>query len=118
MAVLSMLPVFGAFIVWIPASVILLASGHWVRALILIAGGVALIHPVDNIVYPLLVGPRLGLHPLVLFVAFLGGVIVFGAPGLILGPIIVTVATVLAEIWHARTLEAMRNVPGRTNQRV
>jgi predicted PurR-regulated permease PerM len=106
MAVFSMLPVFGAFVVWIPAAAILLVSGHWIRALILVAGGVALIHPVDNIVYPLLVGPRVGLHPLVLLVAFLGGVIVFGPPGLILGPIIVTVAMVLAEIWHARTSES------------
>ena len=122
MAVLSMLPVFGAFIVWIPASVILLASGHWIRALILVAGGIALIHPVDNIVYPLLVGPRVGLHPLVLLVAFLGGVIVFGPPGLILGPIIVTVAMVFAEIWHARTSEsfgeALPNVANRPNQRI
>jgi predicted PurR-regulated permease PerM len=106
MAILSIVPALGAPVVWIPASAILLASGHWIRALILVAGGVALIHPVDNIVYPLLIGPRLGLHPLVLFVAFLGGVIVFGAPGLILGPIIVTFATVLAEIWHARTSES------------
>jgi predicted PurR-regulated permease PerM len=105
MAILSMVPALGAPVVWIPASVILLASGHWIRALILVAGGVALIHPIDNIFYPLLIGPRLGLHPLVLFIAFLGGVIVFGAPGLILGPIIVTVATVLAEILHARTSE-------------
>jgi predicted PurR-regulated permease PerM len=106
MAILSMVPALGAPVVWIPASAILLLSGHWIRALILVAGGVALIHPVDNIVYPLLVGPRFGLHPLVLFVALLGGVIVFGAPGLILGPIIVTVAKVLAEIWHARTSES------------
>jgi predicted PurR-regulated permease PerM len=119
MALFSMLPAFGAFVVWIPASVILLASGHWIRALILVAGGVALIHPIDNILYPLLVGPWVGLHPIVLLIAFLGGVIVFGPPGLILGPIIVTIAMVLAEIWHARTsqnsAEALPNVSGRKN---
>jgi predicted PurR-regulated permease PerM len=108
MALFSMVPAFGAFVVWIPASVILLASGHWIRALILVAGGVALIHPVDNILYPLLVGPWVGLHPIVLLIAFLGGVIVFGPPGLILGPIIVTIAMALVEIWHARTSEKLQ----------
>ena len=102
MAVLSMLPVVGAFVVWIPAAAFLLLTGHWLRALILIAGGVALIHPIDNILYPLLVGPRLGLHPVALLIGFLGGLVVFGPPGLILGPLIITVAMVLAEIWHSR----------------
>ena len=105
MSILSMLPALGAPVVWIPAAVILLVSGHWIKALILIAGGLLLIHPIDNIVYPVLVGPRTGLHPVVLLIAFLGGVVVFGPPGLILGPLIVTVAMVLAEIWRARTAE-------------
>jgi predicted PurR-regulated permease PerM len=107
MALLSMLPVVGAFVVWIPAAVLLLVSGHWLRALILASGGIGLIHPVDNILYPLLVGPRLGLHPVVLLIAFLGGVIAFGPPGLILGPLIVTIAGVLTEIWHARTVSSV-----------
>ena len=46
---------------------------------------------------------RVGLHPTVLLIAFLGGLIVFGPPGLILGPLIVTLAMVLAEIWNARS---------------
>jgi predicted PurR-regulated permease PerM len=105
MAILSMLPVVGAFVVWIPAALLLLLTGHWVRAIIVVVGGVAVIHPIDNILYPLLVGPRLGLHPVALLIAFLGGLIVFGPPGLILGPVIITVAIVLVEIWRGRTLE-------------
>ncbi|HLH30209.1 MAG TPA: AI-2E family transporter [Terriglobia bacterium] len=106
MAILSTLPVFGAFVVWIPASVLLLASGHWVRAVILAAGGIALIHPVDNILYPLVIGPRVGLHPVILLIAFLGGVVAFGPHGIILGPLIATAAAVLAETWHTRTHQA------------
>jgi hypothetical protein len=34
-AILSMLPVVGAFVVWIPAAILLLVTGHWVRALII-----------------------------------------------------------------------------------
>jgi len=103
MAILSMLPVVGAFVVWIPAAALLFVTGHWFRALIVGAAGIALIHPIDNILYPLLVGPRAGLHPVALLVAFLGGLVVFGPPGIILGPLIITVAMVFAEIWQART---------------
>jgi len=46
-----------------------------------------------------LVGEKLGLHPLVLFIAFVGGLIVFGAPGLILGPAVIAAAIGLVAVW-------------------
>jgi predicted PurR-regulated permease PerM len=104
MGVLSILPVVGAFVVWIPAAAMLLVTGHWVRALVVVGCGIAIIHPVDNVLYPLLVGPRMGLHPLVLLIAFVGGLIAFGAAGLILGPAIVALAFALAEIWSRRAV--------------
>jgi len=102
MSLLSTLPVLGAFLVWVPAGAFLLADGHWIRALIVLVWGLAVIHPVDNLLYPVLVGGRLGLHPLVLFVAFVGGLIAFGPSGLILGPCIIAFAAGIAEIWKSR----------------
>ena len=101
MAVLSILPVVGAFIVWAPAAVFLLMTGAWGQALGVVLWGVLVIHPVDNILYPILVGERLGLHALVLFVAFLGGLIIFGPPGLILGPAIIAGALGLIAVWQS-----------------
>ena len=102
MSVLSTLPVLGAFVVWVPGAAFLLMDGHWVRALIVVIWGLAVIHPVDNMLYPVLAGARMGLHPLVLFVAFVGGLIAFGPAGLILGPCIVAAAGGIAEVWEAR----------------
>jgi predicted PurR-regulated permease PerM len=102
MTLLSLLPVLGAFVVWAPAAAFLVIGGHWIRAVIVIVWGLAIIHPVDNLLYPVLVGARMGLHPLVLFVAFVGGLIVFGPAGLILGPCVVAAAGALAEVWEAR----------------
>ncbi|MDE3197289.1 MAG: AI-2E family transporter, partial [Acidobacteriota bacterium] len=70
MAFLSILPLLGAPVVWIPACLFLVFDDHWVKALIVAVWGVAVINPVDNILYPILVGGKLGLHPLALFVAF------------------------------------------------
>jgi len=102
MSLLSVLPMLGAFLVWVPAGFFLLAGGHWIRALILLIWGVGVIHTADNFLYPILAGPRMGLHPLVLFVAFVGGLLAFGPAGLILGPCIVAFAAGLAEIWRRR----------------
>jgi predicted PurR-regulated permease PerM len=102
MSFLSTLPMLGAFVVWAPAAAFLLIGGHWIRALIVLAWGLAVIHPIDNILYPVLVGARLGMHSLVLFVAFVGGLIAFGPAGLILGPCIVAAAGALAEVWETR----------------
>ena len=102
MSFLSILPVLGAFVVWVPAAAFLLSDGHWIRALIVLIWGLAVIHPVDNILYPVLVGARLGMHSLVLLVAFVGGLIAFGPAGLILGPCIVAAAGGIAEVWEAR----------------
>lgn len=102
MSILSIMPMLGAFIVWVPMSILLVVGGHWIRAVILVAWGVLVIHPVDNLLYPVLVGARLGLHPLVLFIAFVGGVLVFGPAGLILGPCIIAGAAGLLELWEAR----------------
>ena len=104
MAILSMLPVVGAFCVWVPAAAFLLITGHWVRALILVIYAIGIIHTADNILYPILVGPRIGLHPLVLLIALLGGLIAFGPAGLILGPAIVATALALADIWSHRAV--------------
>ncbi len=106
MGALSILPVVGAFLVWVPAAGVLLVTGHWIKALIVVACGFVIIHPVDNVLYPLLVGPRMGLHPIVLLIAFLGGLIAFGAAGLILGPAIVALALALGGIWSQRAVVA------------
>jgi predicted PurR-regulated permease PerM len=106
MGFLAVLPFLGAFVVWVPAAAYLVLSGHWIAALMLVVWGVLVIHPVDNILYPVLVGARIGMHPLLLFVAFVGGLLAFGPTGLILGPCIIAFTTALAEVWKQRQAEA------------
>ena len=107
MSFLSILPFLGAFVVWIPACGFLLLNGRWIAALIVAIWGVAVIHPADNILYPVLVGTRVGLHPLVLFIAFVGGLISFGPTGLILGPCIVAFTAGIADIWRERQIATL-----------
>jgi predicted PurR-regulated permease PerM len=103
MAVLAVVPILGAFVVWAPAAVFLALSGSWGKALILAGWGALVVSLVDNLLYPVLVGQRLRLHTLPVFIATVGGVALFGSAGLVLGPVILTITVALVEIWRRRT---------------
>jgi predicted PurR-regulated permease PerM len=92
--------VLGAFIVWVPVAIFLVLEGHWASALLLTAWGTLVIGAIDNFLYPVLVGDRLKLHTVPSFIAIIGGIIVFGPPGLLLGPVAVATAIVLLEVWR------------------
>jgi predicted PurR-regulated permease PerM len=86
MGFLALLPVIGAFIVYIPAAIILIAQGSVVKGIIVLAIGVGLISQIDNFLRPMLMAGRTALHPLLLFVSIMGGVAAFGFTGMVLGP--------------------------------
>lgn len=103
MFLLSLVPVLGAPVVWIPAAVFLALTGGWWKALILMGWGVVVIGSIDNLLYPVLVGDRVRMHTLLVFFSVVGGVILFGPAGLVLGPVAVVIMTTLLEVWRART---------------
>lgn len=102
MVVLSLVPLLGAFIVWVPAALFLVLSGHAGKALILTIWGVAVIGTADNFLYPILVGKDIRMHTVVIFFSVLGGVAAFGAVGLVIGPVVFALADALIEIWTRR----------------
>jgi predicted PurR-regulated permease PerM len=102
MGLLSIVPVLGAFIVWIPAAVLLVLDGSWVRALILAAWGGIVVGGIDNVLRPIFVGNRLRLHTIPAFISIIGGLLLFGAPGFILGPLAATTTLLLVGFWTRR----------------
>ncbi len=102
MGLLAIVPVLGTFVVWIPASIYLAIEGRWADAAILAAWGGLVIASADNLIRPLLVGEGLRLHTVPTFIALLGGLQLFGAAGLVLGPIAMTVAAQMMEFWRDR----------------
>jgi predicted PurR-regulated permease PerM len=105
MGLLSIVPVLGAFVIWIPAAILLLLNGSWARALILVVWGSVVIGGIDNVLRPMFVGNRLRLHTIPAFLSMIGGLVVFGAPGFILGPLAVTVTMQLVHTWNRRAAD-------------
>jgi predicted PurR-regulated permease PerM len=105
MALLAVVPVLGAFVVWTPAAIYLALEGNWVDAVILAAWGMFVVGTIDNLMRPVLVGNRLKLHTVLAFISVVGGLILFGAAGLILGPVALTITMELLNIWRNRRVE-------------
>ena len=91
MAFFCLLP-FGAWVIWLPAAVILAFDGHMTRALILSGLGIGAVSTADNILRPALLSGRVHINGLVIFVSLLGGLAVFGLLGIVLGPVLVATA--------------------------
>jgi predicted PurR-regulated permease PerM len=102
MAIVAVLPVFGTALIWVPTAVYLAFAGEWQSALILTVWGGTVIALIDNLLYPFLVRNKLRLHPVPIFIAILGGLLVFGGTGIVLGPVILAIAVALLDVWRRR----------------
>ena len=87
MAVLSIVPVLGPAVVWLPAAFWLGASGETDQAAGLVLFGVFVIGLIDNFLRPILVGHDTRLPDYVVLVATFGGITMLGASGFVIGPI-------------------------------
>lgn len=102
MALLSLIPSAGAFVIWIPTAIVLAVQGDWTRAAILVGWGTLVVGTIDNVLYPWLVGKEVRLHQLAVFIAIVGGLLAFGAAGLVLGPVIAAATLALLDIVQQR----------------
>ncbi len=96
MTVLSIIPAVGSALVWLPAAIILIASGEWIKGVALAAFCGLLVGSVDNVLRPRLVGKDTKMHELLILFSTLGGITLFGVIGFILGPI---VAALFVTVW-------------------
>ena len=103
MGLLAVIPTLGTFVVWGPAALYLAVNGEPGKAAVLVAWGCVAIGLIDNFLYPMLVGKRLRLHPLLVFIALVGGIATFGMAGIVLGPVALSVTDALIEVWKRRT---------------
>jgi predicted PurR-regulated permease PerM len=96
MALLSILPAVGPALVWIPAAVVLIATGSIASGVILILIGVFVIGLVDNLLRPILVGRDTRMPDYLILLSTLGGLTAFGLAGIVIGPII---AAFFVSVW-------------------
>lgn len=99
MGFFSLVPFIGTAIVWLPASAYLIfdgiGEGTWIKGIILLIYGFLIIGGVDTVLKPILIGDKSNIHPVIVLIGVLGGVPIFGVMGVVLGPLILGIATTL-----------------------
>lgn len=84
----AFIPIIGAAVCYIGATAVLAAMGRWDAAALFLLYGVVVVSSVDNVLKPLAMRGVVKVHPVLLFVALLGGVRAFGPIGVVFGPVL------------------------------
>jgi predicted PurR-regulated permease PerM len=97
MAFFSLLPLVGAWVVWLPAGIWMVATGETARGVVLLAVGGGVVSLIDNVLRPALLAGRAQMNGLLVLISLLGGIAAFGLTGLVIGPVVVaTMASLLS----------------------
>jgi predicted PurR-regulated permease PerM len=104
---LSVLPI-GAPLVWIPASLWLMSSGHLGWGIFLAVYGVVAVSGADSVIRPWFIARGAQLPFLLTVLGVLGGAIAFGLLGIFLGPVLLGIGYTLVNEWaEAEAEEAL-----------
>jgi predicted PurR-regulated permease PerM len=109
-AIASVVPAVGTLLVWVPAGLYLVLSGHLAWGIVELAWGLLVVVGFgDYVIRPRLVGDE-DMPLLLTFLALFGGLEVLGMAGLLVGPVVVSVAVVALRL-YAREMQVNRSVP-------
>lgn len=107
----GLIPIFGAWLVWLPASLWLLLFEHESgKAIGLALYGAIIVSQIDNLIKPYILHGQSNLHPLFALLSVLGGVVALGPIGILIGPMIVVFLQTLLNILQ-RELRTMDTSP-------
>lgn len=99
MGFLALIPFLGPYLIFIPAGIYLIASGKITMAIIFLIYNLLIVSSIDNLIKPKLIGDKIKIHPLLILIAILGGLKIFGLIGIIYGPLIFSIFLALLDVY-------------------
>lgn len=109
MAILAFFPIVGIGAVFVPTSVYLVLKGKITTGIFFLVFYVILSSVMEYVIKPKLVGDKVKMHTLLVFLAVLGGLKVFGILGIIYGPLVMTAFLTLTDIYRTSYETYIRN---------
>ncbi len=107
MGFLSLLPYVGSAIIYVPVGVFLLATGQIWQGIFLLAWGAIVIGNTDNIIRGYMIKGKAQVNPIFIIFSILGGIALFGFWGVIIGPLIISVAVTILHIYELEYKDAL-----------
>ncbi len=103
----SIIPIIGAWLVWIPVSLFLIASGQVTSGVILFFYGLLFVSTIDNVLRPFLISRNSNLNIFIAILGTIGGLYTFGVIGLILSPLILSYLLIVIEFYREGKLNEL-----------
>jgi predicted PurR-regulated permease PerM len=109
-SIAGILPIVGTTLVWVPIAVYLLVAGN-----LFAAAGVAIFgllsSGVENFVRPIIVSYKIALHPALVLVGMIGGLILWGFLGIVIGPLILAYLIIILELYRKKKSGVFIKIP-------
>ncbi|MBS3075184.1 AI-2E family transporter [Candidatus Pacearchaeota archaeon] len=101
----AIIPIIGAWIIWIPVVIFLFATGNSGAGIGLLIYGIIIVSTIDNIIRFLIVSKRTKLNSVIVLLGMIGGLFTFGFLGLIIGPLSLAYVLLIAELYVKNSLK-------------
>jgi predicted PurR-regulated permease PerM len=98
-AISALIPGVGTSLVVMPAVLFLFLRGESLSGLGLLIWGAGAVGLIDNFLGPKIVGRGMKMHPLIILLSVLGGIVHFGPIGFLLGPLAISLLFAFIEIY-------------------
>ncbi|OGQ48565.1 MAG: hypothetical protein A3I09_03030 [Deltaproteobacteria bacterium RIFCSPLOWO2_02_FULL_47_10] len=96
----TLVPVIGGPLMYVPAGIALIISGHFGKGGFILLYGVLIVSMIDNVVKPLVMRGKVNIHPVILALSLIGGGLWLGAAGIIVGPLVVVLMLACLRIYQ------------------
>ncbi|MCI0409556.1 MAG: AI-2E family transporter [Acidobacteria bacterium] len=106
MAALSLIPVLGAFLIWVPAGILQIASGATISGVGILIWGAVVVSCADNLVRPLIMKNMAGVHPVITLLGVFAGLSLFGFIGIVVGPLLFAMVLETARMFYREQAES------------
>lgn len=100
LGIFAVVPFLGSAVVWLPSVIYLLATAPAWKGIGLLLWSLVLVVNVDNVVKPYVIGARTALHPVLVLVGILGGILFFGPVGFVVGPLVLALFFAILNFWR------------------
>ena len=106
---LSILPIVGPFLIWIPVAFFLFTSGQTNLAIGYLLYNIIIVSFADNLLRTYLISRKTTLSPAVVLVSMIGGFFFIGIMGFLIGPLIVSYFLMIIKAYRDKSIHNLIN---------
>lgn len=101
----AIIPFIGAWLGWVPVDIYLFSVGRTEAAIGLLIYGLLIVSLIDNVLRTIIVSKRTKINSAIVIIGMIGGLFVFGALGLIIGPLVLAYVLLVIEIYRKKNIK-------------